>query len=125
MDTILKAFFDQFAKDFSLFSGELIANRYATPYTAIKASGESMTLEDYKAIAEYFQSYLNEYQSQGIATCDYELIHQLKTGEMTYLALVKWYLKNSMGSTVLSWKESYNLVEKQGELFVYSSSDFK
>ncbi|MDK8465147.1 hypothetical protein [Marinobacter sp. SS13-12] len=67
----VKEFFDDFVAAFSSFDGDRVATKFSLPYMA-KGPGDSCSVFDSRfQLAEYFQSYLDEYHSQGCRECRY------------------------------------------------------
>lgn len=120
----LQTFFQQFADDFAAFDGALIASRYHVPFQAINAEGNVTFFDTPQAIAAYFQTYLDRYRKEGARTCHFDDLSWFSSGRRTVLATVTWRLRNTEGSVVAQWQESYHLLQTDGGLRVLTSSDF-
>lgn len=120
----LNAFFNQFCEDFRYFNGEVIAARYHEPYLAVSDQGRCELFLTRTATANYFQTVLEGYKNQGIVSCGYTALDWLRTGASSVTATVTWQMFDATGKAVLTWRESYHLIEQDDLLLVYSSADF-
>lgn len=75
-------------------------------------------------IEQYFQGFLDQYKADGVAACTFRELECIQVGNHVYLATVTWQLNDSNGREVLGWRESYNLIFREGELKVAFSADF-
>jgi len=119
----IKEFFDDFVAAFSSFDGERVATKFSLPYMA-KGPGSSCTVFDSRsALAEYFQSYLDEYHSQGCRECRYSNFSVNWLGSESVVASVTWDLVDASGVSVTSWSESYMLTFASGSAFAFVTVD--
>lgn len=121
----IKAFFDKFSSDFGYFDGNLIVDRYLVPFIPVTSAGETKLLNSKAEVANYFQGYLNAYRDKGVVACSYKDMDVHQIGECVYVGIVTWLLTGDNDKVLVSWRESYNLLEQNGNLFVYSSANFK
>lgn len=119
----VRRFFDLFVKDFTAFNGELIASRYPVPYTAIDRQGQARSFLSFEEIAEYFQSYLDEYKRQGIRSCDYSDLSVIELNSHCVCAAVTWHMLTDSGDETSCWRESYHLLLDNGNIEVFASVD--
>ncbi len=118
-----EAFFDAFTDAFVDFDGERIAQRYLVPYCAVSATNQSQVLKTHEEIAEYFQRYLDDYQSQGCHHCRYRDLVVFALNQDYAVATLTWDLLDQAGEPIKSWRESYNLCRVDGALRIFSSID--
>ncbi len=132
-DTDLKAgtrtdavhrFFDEFDAAFVTFDGDVIARRYAEPYLACRADGSSETFHSCAAIGRYFDHIVKGYYQIGVRSCTHRDVEITDVGERHTLATVTWELRDDAGATVITWRESYLLVDEADKLCVRTSIDF-
>ena len=116
-------FFDRFKEDFKTFDGELISNRFCTPFVAVDANGKISNLESEQAIACYFQHFLDDYRSRGVVSCSYKALEITPINRCCLLATVTWELFDQQGIAVIEWRETYSLVESHGALKVLATYD--
>lgn len=124
IDERIEAFFDGFSNDFSTFDGRLIAQRYHVPFVPVSADGSTQLLRDEAQVGQYFQSFLDDYRRQGVTACHYEDLASNKIGACAYSAVTTWLLTDEVGDLKVSWRESYNLLDRNSRLLVYTSADF-
>ena len=117
------AFFDEFVRAFTSFSGEVIASRYASPYMAMYADGTRDLHSSQQDTARYFQRILDRYQEQGARTCSYENLDVVAVGRGHLLATVTWNLQDQAGGVVSAWRESYTLAMRDGKYEITTSID--
>ncbi|MEO1654170.1 MAG: hypothetical protein AAFU64_11525, partial [Bacteroidota bacterium] len=86
MKTRLIQFFDTFVQDFTQFEGDLIAERYVAPYTAIHSEGQASLYPTHQDIGQYFSKILAAYESQEVDHCSYESLTFASLGENTVIA---------------------------------------
>lgn len=119
----IKEFFDDFVAAFSSFDGERVATKFSLPYMA-KGPGSSCDVFDSRsALAEYFQSYLDEYHSQGCRECRYSNLSVNWLGSESVVASVTWNLVDASGASVTSWSESYMLTFVNGSALAFATVD--
>lgn len=123
LDRAAENFFDGFDAAFASLDGEVIAERYLAPYLAVKADGSAECLTWNAAIAAYFQGFLDDYRARGCRQCRHRDLQVLAVGAHAAFASVTWELLREDGRTVSSWRESYNLVRRGGQLKVRASMD--
>ena len=108
-EAAVRAFFDDFVAVFSSFNGDRVARKFALPYLA-KGPGESCNVFDsHSHLGAYFQSYLDDYHSQGCHECRYSHLVVKWLGSESAVASVTWDLVDTSGASVTSWSESYLL----------------
>jgi hypothetical protein len=110
------SFFDEFIVAFSSFDGAEIARRYRSPYLALHADGSVHCFAVHADIARYFQAVVDDYHSKGCRSCRYRDLEVVALGTRSALATVTWDLLREDGTSMVSWRESYNLT-LVGELF--------
>jgi hypothetical protein len=118
-----QAFFDDFVETFLSFSGEAIAQRYASPYMAMRDDGTSSLYSSNEETARYFQRILDEYRRRGARRCSYKDLDVLVLGRSHLLATVTWELLDQTGNAVSSWRESYALAQRDGQYKITASID--
>lgn len=116
-------FFNDFVDAFRSFDGEVIAQRYLTPYLASHVGKPSDCFTTQSAIAEYFQGIVDEYHQKGCRSCRYEELEVVPLGEASVLATVSWELLHEDGRVLSRWRESYNLARDGEGLKVFCSID--
>ena len=116
-------FFDRFVAAFHTFDGEVVARLFSHPYLAVDQHGNQSVLECIKDTASHFQNYLDEYKTIGSDSCSYENLAVLPIGKMGALASVTWILRNAEGDETSSWRESYCVLRKSGQMKAYATVD--
>lgn len=108
-EAAIKEFFEDFVAAFSSFDCVRVANKFSLPYMA-KGPGDTCNVFDSRPhIAEYFQSYLDDYHSQGCRECRYSNLVVSWLGSECAIASATWNLVDALGVSVTSWSESYML----------------
>lgn len=123
MQDEITEFFENFAADVSTFDGKIIANRYIAPYTVVSRDGDLWLCESEADIIDYFQSLLDRHNSQGVKACKCADIQFASIGDGCFMASVTWTMVNKEDEAVSHWRESYNLIRKDGELKIFTSID--
>lgn len=116
-------FFDNFVAAFTTFDGEVVARLFSHPYLAVDQHGNQSVLDCTKDTARYFQNYLDEYKSSGSESCSYKDLEVVPIGKLGALASVTWTLRNAEGVKISSWRESYCVLRKSGQISAYASVD--
>lgn len=109
--TWINAFFTAFVEDFSAFDGSQIATRYSAPYVAIATTGERRILGSHAEIAQYFDGFLAQYQAQGCRSCGYQDLQISPFSPTQLMASVTWQLFDAQHQIVITWRESYLLLQ--------------
>jgi len=121
--TAIKEFFEDFVTAFSSFDGGLVATKFSLPYMA-KGPGDSCNVFSLRSqLAEYFQSYLDEYHSQGCRECRYSNLSVNWLGSESVVATVTWNLVDASSVSVTSWSESYMLAFANGSALAFATVD--
>ena len=118
-----REFFEEFNAVFATFSGPRIAERYVTPYLAIRSNGSSEVFNTSEAVAAYFQRIVDAYHARGCRVCKYKNLEVVSIGSAAALGTVTWELCRADGTIVTSWRESYNLVFLDGRMKAAASVD--
>ncbi len=116
-------FFDAFVQAFQQFDGPLIAQRYAAPYIALNGDGVLRSFTTQARIGEYFQTVVDHYHQIGCRSCRYKDLEAIPLGRNSALATVTWELLHGDGSSIHSWRESYNLTRTGQGLRIFASTD--
>ena len=119
----LHQFFQTFCQDFASFSGEKIAQRYATPYISVNANEVLSAFLTINEVAALFQGYLDQYREQNCQSCRYDHLAFMLLGANRVVVSVTWQLYNPQQQLVSTWRESYNLLKNSQGLFIYASTD--
>ena len=123
MNIEIKKFFDRFVADFPSFDGKVISERYLAPYTAVTRDGALWVCNDSVDLVEYFQTLLDKHSSEGVVACKYEDLETQEIGNRCFLASVTWTMMGEEGDTISNWRESYNLIETDSGLRIFTSID--
>ncbi len=122
MQDDIKEFFESFATDVSTFDGKVIASRYIAPYTVVSQDGDLWLCATHDDIIDYFQNLLDRHKDRGVVACKSADIDFASVGEGCYMASVTWTMVDDKGEAVSHWRESYNLIQKDG-LKIFTSID--
>lgn len=123
MSADIKLFFNRFAEDFSMLNGDLIADRYDSPYTSVSSDGQFAVYGTSEEVAGYFKRVIGFYMGQDISKCKFNDLKYFAFNKNTFLATLTWHMLNSAGETVRSWRESYVLVSSKDTLKIITSID--
>ena len=119
----VKASFEDFITTFVCFEGDRIAAKFSLPYMA-RGPGEVCNVFNSRSeLAEYFQSYLDEYRSLGCRECRYSDLAVNWLGSECAVASVTWNLVDLSGASVSSWSESYLLTFADGRATALATGD--
>jgi hypothetical protein len=116
-------FFDDFVDAFGTFEGSIVARLFVHPYLVVDQHGSQSVFEGPEDTAVYFQEYLDGYKSGGSESCSYQSLEVVAIGTLGALASVPWSLTNADGEEINSWRESYCVSRKNGQMLVYASID--
>lgn len=119
----IKAFFEGFAGEISTFDGSVIGKRYMAPYSAVSIDGDIWLCNSDEEIFEYFQSLLDRHRENGVLTCKASEIKCEPIGRRCFLASVTWAMLGENDSVVVTWRESYNLIDTGAGLKIFTSID--
>lgn len=119
----IRTFFDDFIAAFASFRGEVIAQRYGTPYLALRADASHQLFVSADAIARYFQNIVEGYHAQGARRCSYKEFDWRAVGSAHVLATVTWELHDASGKVISAWRESYTLALRDGAYRITTSID--
>lgn len=123
LESLARTFFDDFVEAFRSFDGQIIAQRYLSPYLAFHAPGACDVFMSAAETAAYFQRILDGYHAQGCRSCRYGDLVVVPLGRDSVLATVTWELLAADQSVVVAWRESYNLCRVDNRLMVFASTD--
>ena len=122
-ESAVKKFFEDFVTAFSSFDGDRVATRLSLPYLAKGPGDVCHVFESRPRLAEYFQSYLDEYHSQGCRECRYSNLSVNWLDSECAVASVTWDLVDASGVSVTSWSESYMLAFANGRALAFATVD--
>lgn len=122
-ESAVKEFFEDFVVAFSSFDGNRVATKFSLPYLA-KGPGDACNVFDSRSqLAEYFQSYLDEYHQRGCSECRYSNLSVTWLGAECAVASATWDLVDRSGVSVTSWSESYMLSFVGGKALAFATVD--
>lgn len=116
-------FFDEFVDAFRTFDGNVVAQRYSSPYLAAHVDETLDCFTNHSEIARYFQGVLDDYHARGCRSCRYADLEVVPLGEAGVLGTVTWELLHEDGSVLSRWRESYNMARSGEGLKVFCSVD--
>lgn len=116
-------FFDGFVEAFKSFNGGEIAALYVAPYLAMDGDGAHRCFNTQVEIVDYFQGVVDYYAEQGCRSCRYGDLDVVPISGHSTLATVTWELLREDHSVIDSWRESYNLMHDNSQLFVFATID--
>ena len=116
-------FFDDFVAAFGTFDGSSVARLFIHPYLAVDQHGIQSVFSSPEDTAMYFQGHLERYKSSGAESCRYHSLEVVPIGTLGALASVTWSLASAHGSEISSWRESYCVSRKNGQMLAYASID--
>ena len=123
LEDAVEAYFEDFVAAFTEFNGERVARKFSLPYLAKGMGAACTAFDSYPRLAEYFQSYLDDYYSQGCRECRYSNLSVTWLGSECAVASVTWSLLNASGVAVTSWTESYMLSFVDGKAMAFATVD--
>ncbi len=116
-------FFDDFVDAFGTFEGSIVARLFVHPYLAVDQHGNQSVFDGPEDTATYFQKHLDGYKSEGSKSCSYQSLEVEPIGSLGAIASVTWSLTGSDENVIASWRESYCVSRKNGEMLAYASID--
>lgn len=119
----IKEFFDRFVDDVDLLDGSVVARRYLSPYTAVSRDGDLWLCMEHSDVVDYFTILVDKHAAEGVVRCKYEDLECEEVGSSGYFASVTWTMMRKDGSTVSTWRESYNFINRPTGLKIYTSID--
>ncbi|MFL1407540.1 hypothetical protein ACJO2E_19515 [Marinobacter sp. M1N3S26] len=122
-DPAIRAFFGDFVAAFSSFDGDRVAEKFSLPYLAKGPGDACKVFNSGSDLAAYFQSYLDDYHSQGCRECHYSSLSINWLGSECAIASVTWDLVDTAGTSVTSWSESYMLSFGSGKALAFATVD--
>ena len=119
----IRDYFEDFVAAFASFDGNRVANKFSYPYLA-KGPGDACNVFNARSeLASYFQSYLDDYRSQGCRECRYTSLVVNWLGSECAVASATWNLVDASGASVTSWSESYMLSFADGKAKAFATVD--
>lgn len=119
----IREFFEDFVEAFSSFDGDRVASKFSVPYLAKGLGNECKVFNSRSHLAEYFQSHLNTYHSQGCRQCCYSNLSVNWLGSECAVASTTWTLVDTSGVSVTSWTESYMLSFADDKALAFATVD--
>jgi hypothetical protein len=119
----IKGFFDRCVEDFSSFDGEVISSRYLAPYLAVSRDGDIWECSRPVELVDYFQTLLDKHSAQGVLSCQYSDLEWAAIGNRCFSASVTWTMMGAENNVISTWRESYNLMQTDSGLKIFTSID--
>ncbi|MFT3800936.1 MAG: hypothetical protein QM766_06905 [Burkholderiaceae bacterium] len=123
LETHVRIFFDEFVEAFRSFDGNIIAERYLSPYLAFHTAESIQIFTSRAETATYFQGIVDQYHAEGCRACRYKDMSVMQLGNECAIGTVTWELLAEDRSVISAWRESYNLCRVEGRLMVFASTD--
>ena len=122
-EAAIRKFFEDFVTAFASFDGHRVANKFGLPCLA-KGKGDVCSVFDSSShLAQYFQSYLDDYYQQGCRECRYTIGSVNWLGSECAVVSANWDLVDAAGVSVTSWSESYMLSFVGSKAFAFATVD--
>jgi hypothetical protein len=110
-DDRARMFFDRFVAAFATFDPALIANLFTTPGVTLRADGSIAALTTREDVIRYYRTAIEGYHRNGCRSCRWTHLEVTPTGIRSMLAAVTWNLLHEDGHTMVTWRQSYCLID--------------
>jgi hypothetical protein len=110
-DDRARMFFDRFVAAFTTFDPALIANLFTTPGVTVRADGSIAALTTREDVIRYYRTAIESYHRNGCRSCRWAQLEITPTGSHSMLAAVTWDLLHEDGHTMVTWRQSYSLID--------------
>ena len=104
-----QTFFDRFARTFTTFDGNQVADLFATPCVALRRDGSIVPLMTREDVVRYYQAALDSYRRDGCRTARWSRLETTSMGRRSLLVTASWELLREDGTVEIQWRESYSL----------------
>jgi len=123
IENVITEFFDDFVEAYRTFKGERVASKFCVPLLSVSEGKRSRAFTSQEEVAEYFQSFLDQYKANGYINCTYSDLRTESLGRESMIATVSWFLSDDQQKTTLSWRESYLLRMGGSRVVAYATID--
>jgi hypothetical protein len=121
-DDRARMFFDRFVTAFATFDSALIADLFATPGVSLRADGSITALTTREDVMRYYQAAIDGYHRNGCRACRWAHLEVTPIGSGSMLAAVTWELLHQDGNVMVTWRQSYCLIDTDDGLKVFASA---
>ncbi|HET8533395.1 MAG TPA: hypothetical protein VFO08_19735 [Methylomirabilota bacterium] len=122
LHTAVREFFEAFVTAFGSFSGSRVAALYLVPGVALQGDGSVRCLQSREEVGRFFQATLDRYHADGCRACRFKDLEVVPMGGLSVLGTVTWELLRDDGGVLREWRQSYNLVQREGGWRVLAST---
>lgn len=110
----VRGFFEEYNKAFASIDGSRIAALYSAPTVTVRADSSIHCLQSREELARFFQNVADTYHREGYRNGRFKNLEVISIGGRSALATMEWELLRQDGSVIRGWRQSYNLIRRDG-----------
>jgi hypothetical protein len=107
-------FFSDYTRLFDAKDGAAIATCYHAPSISMRADASVHVFQTSRELQEFFQAVAEKYYEEGQRASRYANLDVKPIGSKSALATLDWQMLREDGSTIRTWRQSYNLIRQDG-----------
>jgi hypothetical protein len=118
-------FFKRYQFEFDQQNWANFASLFHEPAMSVRADGSVMIIPTRAEGARLYESVANTWRTQGYARFEMEVFEVQELGQDSRLVSFDWLMLSDSGELIHRWRQSYQLIRKQGAWQVFTSTFHK
>jgi hypothetical protein len=118
----ISEFLDSYTKLFDVRDGAAIATYYHAPSISMRADASVHLFQTRRELQEFFQGVADKYYAEGQRRSCFVDLEVKPIGSKSSLATLEWQMLREDGSTIRTWRQSYNLIRPDGRWQILAST---
>jgi hypothetical protein len=110
----ISKFFSDYTRLFDARDGATIAMYYHAPSISMRADASVHIFQTRRELQLFFQEVAEKYYAEGQRGSRYINLDVKPIGSKSVLATMDWQMLRGDGSTIRTWRQSYNLIRPDG-----------
>jgi ketosteroid isomerase-like protein len=110
----ISKFFSDYTRPFDARDGATIATFYHAPSITMRADASVHVFQTRRELQEFFQGVAEKYYAEGQRCSRFVNLDVKPIGSKSVLASLEWQMLREDGSTIRTWRQSYNLIWPDG-----------
>jgi ketosteroid isomerase-like protein len=118
----ISEFLNEYTKLFDARDSATIATYYHTPSISMRADASVHVFQTRQELQDFFRGVADRYYAEGQRRSGFVDLEVKPIGSKSVLATLDWQMLREDGSTIRTWRQSYNLIRPDGRWQILAST---
>jgi hypothetical protein len=118
----ISSFFADYTRLFDARDGAAIATCYHVPSISMRADASVHVFQTLRELQNFFQAVAERYYAEGQRHSRFVNLDVKPIGAKSVVASLEWQMLREDGSTIRTWRQTYNLISPGGRWLIMAST---